>query len=559
MMMTSRSLVLAACAGACSSAAPIPVARFANAPIARAVDDRLDVPKPPAKREFYPDLYNYDGAVQHRLWRALDLPRAQRALGVNALDEVPDSTWFTNRIGVRELTPDQVRRGPVTVDSPELHLPWTVHSTKTGGSTVGLMITDARGIKYLLKFDDKGSPELETGFDVIANRLIWAAGYNVPEDQIVYFRDGDIVVAKDAVAKNLNGDSAGAFDQAQLARVLAGIERGSDGRFRGLLTRWISGKTIGGYPSEGVRKDDPNDRIPHELRRDLRGAYSVFAWVDHVDIQEGNFVDTWIADPQDPHRHYVEHYLIDFGRSLGAMAYFQFDWRRSHMYVLDFSEIARSLFTFGLAPRPWIDRPIGARSVGTFEATTFEPGNWHPDWPSYLPLRLADRFDKFWGAKIVARFTRAQIAAAVDAGRLTSDYARNYIVDSLLARQHATSAYWFSRVNPLDRFDVVASGDGLQVCFDDLAVLSGVASAAATRYELASWDWSAKPVARGATADADEGRACGRIAAAAGDDRAGYTVIGVTTRRPGFTGTTYVHVGRDPVTHAPRVIGIYRT
>jgi hypothetical protein len=557
-MMTrvvAAALACAACGGP-----SVPAARFVNGPIARAVNDRVDVPQPPKQRVMYPSLYNWDGAIQRRLERGLELPRDERAHGVNALDDVPDSTWFTNRIGIRELTPDDIERGPVTDDSPELHTPWTVHSTKPGGASTGFMITDARGIKYLLKFDDKGTPELETGFDVIVDRLLWAVGYNVPEDHVVYFRDTDLVVAKDAIIKDVDGASMGSLDRAGLLKRLEVVDRGSDGRIRGLVSRWIAGKTVGGHPGEGVRTDDPNDRIPHELRRDLRGAYSVFAWLDHVDIQEGNFVDSWVADPADPKRHYLEHYFIDFGRSLGAMAYFQFDWRRGHMYLVDFTQIGWQLVTLGLAPRPWIGRPIDAkRAVGMFDAGTFDPGAWHPDWAAYLPLRTADRFDKFWGAKLVARFTRAQIAGAVAAGRLTDPKAAAYIVDTLIARQRATAAYWFARVNPLDGFTASPADDGaIELCFDDLAISSHVANPATTRYSTASWDWSAREVA-GATATAATGsRTCARVRGAKLADDDGYTIVRVDTTRPGFNGTTFVHVGRDPATTAPRVIGVWR-
>src|SRR5688572_22004822 len=35
-----------------------------------------------------------------------------RAVNLNTLDEVPDSTWFTNRIGVRDLSREELLRGP---------------------------------------------------------------------------------------------------------------------------------------------------------------------------------------------------------------------------------------------------------------------------------------------------------------------------------------------------------------------------------------------------------------------------------------------------------------
>ena len=38
--------------------------------------------------------------------------RDVRALNVNTLDEVPDSSWFTNRIGRRPMSLDELVRGP---------------------------------------------------------------------------------------------------------------------------------------------------------------------------------------------------------------------------------------------------------------------------------------------------------------------------------------------------------------------------------------------------------------------------------------------------------------
>src|SRR5512132_1908069 len=40
-------------------------------------------------------------------------PTGLRAQNLNTVDEVPDSSWFTNRIGARNLTIDEVVRGPI--------------------------------------------------------------------------------------------------------------------------------------------------------------------------------------------------------------------------------------------------------------------------------------------------------------------------------------------------------------------------------------------------------------------------------------------------------------
>jgi hypothetical protein len=545
----------------CASAAALPAVRFANAPAVAVVDDRRDVPKPPAPRHFRPRLYVYDATIELPIVHALDVRRDRRALGINALDEVPDSTWFTNRIGVRDLSADEITTGPLT-NHPELHRPWTVRSTKIGGTTIGFIITDSGGTRYLLKFDAAGDPpELETGTQLIVNRLLWACGYNVAEDQIVYLRAEDLVLAADAVVKGADGDNIGRLERAQFERELARARHEPDGRLRALASRWIDGKNLGGHPAEGRRSDDPNDLIPHELRRDLRGLYTIYAWLDAIDVTEGQFVDSWVADPADPARHYVKHYAIDFGKSLGAMGGIDFDWWHGHAYRIDFAQMAKQLVTVGAASRPWQNRqapPLHGVSP-LFEARAFDPGAWYPDTPGYIPFLTSDRIDKFWGARIVARFTRDQIRGAVAAARLTDPRAVDYIVETLVARQRATEAYWFSRVNSLDHFTIGATRDGPALCFDDLGITTGVTTIA-TRYTITSFDVAARPLgAPDSIYAARDGHTCAPslpLAPRAASD--GYTILRIATTRPGFTGETFVHIARDPSSGAPRVIGIWR-
>jgi len=134
-------------------------------------------------------------------------------------------------------------------------------------------------------------------------------------------------------------------------------------------------------------------------------------------------------------------------------------------------------------------------------------GVLHPDSPGYLPFRTADRFDKFWGAGLVARFSRAQIRAAVEAGRFSDPRAVDYVTDTLVARQRATAAYWFARVNPLDRFtlEVVAGGD--ELCFDDLAIGARIAPADATRYTVTSYDIDGRAIDAHVSPAASDGHA----------------------------------------------------
>jgi hypothetical protein len=543
------ALAASACA---ATSPPVPAVRFVNTPPVAVVNDRLDVPKQPASRAFYENLYHYDAVLQRRIVRALELAPPRRALGVNAYDEVPDSTWFTNRIGTHELSTEQLVVGPLTLDSPELHKPWTIKSTKSGTSDFGFLVTDARGEKFMIKFDAPGFAEQETATHVIVGRLLWACGFNVTEDFIVHLTGDDLVVAPDATISDELGDKH-PLTRAEIDRRLATLDRDADGRLRAMASRWLDGKTLGGHPSEGVRRDDPNDRIPHELRRDLRGAYSIFEWVDHVDVQESNFVDAWVKDRANPKLHYVRHYLIDFGKSLGVMATTGLDPRRGHAYVIDFADMARSLAEVGLVERSWEPRRTPRlRGVGLFDAATYDPGAWKNDYPVYAPFLRADRLDKFWGAKILIRFTRDQLHAVVETGQLSDPRAVEYVTDTLVARQRATAAYWFARVNPLDHFALTAG----QLCFDDLALVYGFSPATTTSYRATGYTRDAQAFGGAALRPDAAGHACVPVALAAQAD--GYTMIRIETFRPDFHRATIVHLARAPISNEPRVIGIWR-
>jgi hypothetical protein len=545
-MKTSALLVLCAC----STQPRLPPARFANTAPVTVVNDRLDVPAQPAERGFLHFVYHYDGIVQRRLSRALELPRARRALAVNSLDEAPDSTWFTNRIGVRDLTLDELRAGPTKIDSPEAHKPWTVKSTKVGGSEIGFVIVDARGERFLLKFDPAGFAEQETATHVIVDRILWACGYNTTEDYIVHFTPADLVLAPDAYVKEESGHKY-PLDRAGLEDRLARVDANGTGAIRALASRWLPGKPLGGHPAEGVRGDDPNDRISHQLRRDLRGLYAFAAWLDHVDIQESNFLDMWVQDPADAKRHYVKHYLLDFGKSMGVMATTGADPRRGYDYVVDIADMTRSLIGVGTLPRAWEQRRAPSlRGVGLFDADSFDPGAWKPDSPAYVPFLDADRFDKFWAAKILIRFTREQLRAIVETAQLSDPKATDYLTDTLVARQRATAAYWFARVNPLDHFEVA----GETMCFDDMLVAYRLGTPAT--FEVTSYgrDAHALGEATAITPNA-AGRAC--VVVRPSDAGDAYTIVEIAARRP-RDGRTLVHLARDPASARLRVVGIWR-
>ncbi len=547
---------LAACV-ACARE-PLPAARFVNAPPVAVVDDREDVPRPPKETETNVTLYFFDGFFHRRITRAMELPRPQRARGVNALDKVPDSTWFTNRIGLGEVTPDDIRTGPTEIGNPEDHTPWTVESSKAGGESEGFIMRDARGERFLVKFDRLGFPEVETAAHVIVNRLLWGAGYHVPEDHIAFIHPHDIRVDERSTYTLLTGAEKPLTSEILRER-LDLVEHEADGRIRVMASRILPGRALGGHANEGVRLDDPNDRIPHELRRDLRGARTLFSWLDHVDVKETNSLDVWVEDPARPGRHIVWHYFIDFGKSLGTLGMIGGDARVGHQYKVDFAQMGAQMVMLGNAPRPWGDwQGPGLRGVGRFDLAHYDPRAWQPYSPSYTPLMNADRYDQFWAATLLVRFTPAHIRAAVDAARLSDPASADYLTRTLIARQRAVLENAFADVNPLDGFHVAIDRGRAALCFEDLARTARIESGP-TAYRLQSYDRAGRRLgtARQAAVGEDP-RACLLPVTLAGD-RDNYTIVRVTTERRGQPQrSTLVHLARDPGTNRPRVIGIWR-
>jgi len=530
-----RSTVLLGLALAACSSSHAPPVRFANAPAVPRVNDRIDVPRPPRVHEFLRSLYHFD-AYYLRTIRGLALPPPRRAEGVNALDEVPDSTWFTNRIAGRPMTPEEIRRGPARLGSPDEHFPWTIKSSKQGGrpTTIGFLAEDCRGVKFLLKFDRKHVPEVSTGAEAIVSRLLWAFGYNAPEDHVVYFRRGDLRIAPGAT-----------FDEAYLDSQLAKVTVGRDGRIRALASIYIDGTSLGGMPRRGVRADDPNDRIPHELRRDQRGQQAVFAWLGHVDVKEDNTLDVWQVDPRDQAVHYVVHYLIDFDGALGAMPAASERRYLGYEYEVDFSESLVSLVSLGLYRPDWEAREDeGIPGIGLYGDEPYDPATWKPTTPGQTPLLHADRFDKFWSSKILIRFTPAQLAAAVESARYSDPRAAKYALEMLIKRQRRTARHWFQAVNPIDEF-VVASG---RLCFTDLALRHRLETIP-TQFTVVATNAASQTIVPDV-----HGRAC--VTLALGAQKAGYTILHVTSSR-GMPGTQ-IHLAIDPSTGQPRVIGIHR-
>ena len=95
----------------------------------------------------------------------------RRAQNVNTLGQVPDSSWFTNRIGKRVMSIEELVRGGDTTGGPDTNGPLTVVGSSLTAVTPGLTVRDSRGDLYYLIFDRKGYPRLATAAGIISAKF----------------------------------------------------------------------------------------------------------------------------------------------------------------------------------------------------------------------------------------------------------------------------------------------------------------------------------------------------------------------------------------------------
>jgi hypothetical protein len=532
-------VVLVGCAGPQTSLGP---QRYHNADPVTLVNDRKPIPKVPAFEQGLVEYYVRSDFIKPTE-RALKIEPSRRAENVNSLGNVPDSTWFTNR----QVTPEQVRRGPGR-GGPDRREPWRVVGVKVGGAAIGIMIADARDDRYVIKFDERGFPEAETSADVVVQRLTWAMGYNVPDNDIVTFRRSDLVLDPKAEVKFRSGD-ARPMTTEDLDKYLAMVEHEGE-TYRALASKLIGGTIVGGVEPEGTRKDDPNDRVPHELRRDLRGQRLLWAWVNHIDLKSQNTLATYTDEG------YVKWYALDFGESLGVGALTTGTPRLGYRATFSIPGFLTSLLSFGLRVEPYERRSVPTlRGLGSFDADSFDPAGWQAN-HLWRPIDAADRFDDFWAAEIMMRFTRAHVQAAVDAGAYSEQRTRAYLVDALVKRQRKIGWYAFSRVAPLTSVSVRQT-NALELCFDDLWLAYAYGRPQASAYRTRVFDTAGHALAhKSAWQPAARARTCiAELPLGAQQDN--YTIVELEVKRgKRKLPPVFVHVARGP--KGLRVIGIDR-
>ncbi len=448
------------------------------------------------------------------------------AVNVNAFDEVPDSAWFTNRIGVRPMAADELVRGPCGDQAIDVEVPdgaIVIDRGKDIGGNPGFRVKMPDGTKYMFKADVPLEPERASGATAIATRVYHAAGWWAACDTVVYVRPAQLKLTPGLKVTD-NFRKTRNFDQKALEQVLADASHRGD-RVRFAASRWLPGRPIGPFRYRGTRGDDANDVVRHEDRRDLRGARLIAAWLSHYDSREANSLDTWMADDaKDPESSpgHVVHYYIDLGDCMGGI------WEPDEMarrlgraYFLDFRYLLADFISLGAILRPWdtVHRPRGSL-FGWYSREAFDPEGWRGLYPNPAFERMRER-DGAWAARIIARFSDEALQALAQVGDFTDPAQTAFLARELAARRDIILRRYFQRASPVT--DLTVAGD--ELCGVDLARRTGVYPGQAYHYVV-----RVHGVEREARA-LDDGRVCVPLVHGTGlegrrdDDPARYLVV----------------------------------
>ncbi|HEY6555493.1 MAG TPA: hypothetical protein VI669_19205 [Vicinamibacteria bacterium] len=454
-------LLLATAAPAAHAARPY---RFGNASPITDSGDRRPIPLPRMRAtEVRAGVYVFDALVRYPpvdLSETWEIPRAG---DVNSLDDVPASSWFTPRLGHLDLSADDLLAGQAITGGPKA--PFRVEQVFPGAEG-GLLARDASGRHWFVDFDPRGHRGLQTTAGVLANRIFWAFGQNVPEDHVVEIRPDELSIAEEA-------------NQAALDALLSLAAAPVEGRLRARASRRLEGTILGPFSPRGVRIDDPNDRVPHENRRALRALRVLGAWVNLQEIRPANTLDVYEGPPG---RGFVRHYFLDLGEAFGGYSASNRRYWSGYNHNFTVKDALLNFATAGLFVGPWEDETQTAwPSVGTFEARRFEPARWR-ETSAFPPIRRSRPEDDYWAAVRLAAFLPAHVEALVRSVGFPDPGAAEYMVDTLLERRRKLVEWAFSRVTPLDAIGVFGSGLRLK----DRGRAFG--SAGSTQYHAALFD-----------------------------------------------------------------------
>jgi len=435
-------------------------------------------------RETFDQNLYHEGVNQLDLgrWGRKIFNKKIRATNVNIFDEVPDSSFFTNRHAKDSLSRQKLQDGYRETSNMDTSGDLLITKGKVAGLHPGFFVKDARGDAYLLKFDAADYLELATGAEVIASRFYYALGYHVPQYTVANFSPDQLRVTDSATFYDDSGFKK-KLTEDRLEEILFFVPITREGKYRASASKILAGKNKGVFSFRGKRRGDPEDGIHHRDRREMRALQVFSSWLNNYDTRSGNTLDMLVTENGQT---FLRHYLIDFNSSLGASAKGPKPPMFGHEYAGDYGETFKAFLSLGWWKKPWQKRweenhEDASRSpaIGYFDNHQFKPENFKTQLP-YEAFREITRADGFWAAKIMMKFSDADILSMVQAGELSRSEDVDYLTEILIERRDLIARYWFSVSSPLDQFRY----SGGTVSFEDLAISYDFESLAGTAYHV---------------------------------------------------------------------------
>jgi hypothetical protein len=419
--------------------------------------------------------------LENSVYRPGDRVDNVRAQNLNTIDEVPDSTWFVNRADRRPLTVEEITRGPNTTSGPAPG-PWIVTSAKTTGIMPGFTMRDSAGVTWFVKFDPPGHLGMATGTEVLTTKLLWALGYHVPENHIARVRRDQLIVGETASVRTPSGRRR--MRPGDLDAIVRHAATERDGAYRVVASKRIEGKPLGPFRFYGTRRDDPNDYVAHEHRRELRGYGAIAAWLNHVDPKSLNTFDALVTEGG---RTFVRHYLLDFGSTIGSAGIGPREPFEGAEYLIDGREALARAFTFGFPIEQWrTEAMYRSPAIGAIPAddSAWDPERWKPRYPN-AAFERARADDEFWAASKLQALTPDLLEAAVRTAEYTDAEAEREVLRFLIQRKRAILRRYLNGINPVRHLQL--DNDGL-LTFENAAVEADVARPPRDGYR-AVWYW----------------------------------------------------------------------
>ena len=469
--MNVRPILLAGLAAA-ACATPRP-ARFAIAPpVTRVTDDRAT--RVPQRDVPVQEFELAEAYLRHPMVGALDPARVSDALDINALDEVPRSSWYG---------PD---RSWLLNDADAPQTPLSLLTVPPESGAPGISVVDATGRRFELRRDPSDRPEMCTAAAAISRRILARLGYYTAPSWVLFLRKEDFRVEPVEAAQREKARDL-------LEGFLGGGPPPDGDRFRVSATRWPIGKDLGPTRPFGVRRDNPNDHVAHEDRRTLRAFAAFFAWLGISQRGAGLLRDTYLGDADSGH---VVHVIVDLGDALGAGAVV-----RPLVAMPDDSDLSHrdgweSLASFGVVLPKVVPTDRRWTSLGAFEPR-LTPADFIVRLP-FEPIFRALGSDVYWAAKKIADVEPAAFQDAISAGYLSDPSARARLADVLSARRVGVLAWAMSSITAceVERLDPTEGGAPVTLVLRDESILRGVLPASAIRYEVRFLDDNGRSLQR---------------------------------------------------------------